>query len=311
MARRSWTVLVLPDDETGTRQFRLTRTQVRLTIIAGLLVVAMLSSAFARFLDATDDRTARTALARSNLVLRSELDRLTMRMDTLTLSLDLLSDRDRYFRLLAGLEPLDPEVQQAGVGGPGLETLEQSPLLALDRAAATSVFLASDQVGSLLRRARLLNVSWREAQDSIAERHARLEALPSISPTRGRISSTFSRSRWHPILDRARPHTGIDITAPIGTPVVASARGRVEFVGNQGEYGLMIDIDHGYGYVTRYAHLSRSGVRVGQLVARGEVIGAVGKSGLAVGPHLHYEVLVDGVPANPGRYMMDFRVVPE
>jgi murein DD-endopeptidase MepM/ murein hydrolase activator NlpD len=311
MARRHWTILVVADDETGARQFRLSQTQVRLTIVTALLAVAALSSVGARYLDATANDSTQYQLVQKNSVLRSELDRLSIRVDTLGLSLDRLADRDQHFRLLAGLEPLDAEVQQAGVGGPGLETLDGSPLAMLDPSMAERVFSASDQVGSLLRRARLLNLSWREAHDSLSERHTRLESLPSISPTRGRISSNFSRSRWHPILDRARPHTGIDITAPIGTPVVASAKGRVSFVGSQGDYGLMVDIDHGYGHVTRYAHLSRAGVKVGQEVARGEIIGAVGRSGLAAGPHLHYEVLVNGVPANPGRYMMDFRVVPE
>jgi murein DD-endopeptidase MepM/ murein hydrolase activator NlpD len=115
----------------------------------------------------------------------------------------------------------------------------------------------------------------------------------------------------HPLLHFARPHTGVDITAPIGTPIVAAARGRVRFVGQDKDYGLVVEIDHGYGLVTRYAHTSATLVHVGQHVERGDAIARVGQSGLADGPHLHYEVLVNGVPTNPTRYLLDLSVVPE
>ena len=97
----------------------------------------------------------------------------------------------------------------------------------------------------------------------------------------------------------------VDIVAARGTPIVAAARGRVRYVGFAGEYGLTVEIDHGYGYVTRYAHASRALVRVGQPVERGDMIGRVGDTGLAIGPHLHYEVLVNERQANPRWYMIE------
>jgi murein DD-endopeptidase MepM/ murein hydrolase activator NlpD len=163
----------------------------------------------------------------------------------------------------------------------------------------------------LLRRARLLSASWSEAQDSLQFHFDRLAALPSILPTNGSISSSFSRMRQHPILNRARPHEGVDITAPRGTAIVAAAKGRVRFVGYQGEFGLMVEIDHGFGYITRYAHASRALVRAGQQVKRGDTIAQVGETGLAVGPHLHYEVLLNGRAINPKPYLMDLSVIPD
>lgn len=138
-----------------------------------------------------------------------------------------------------------------------------------------------------------------------------MEAMPSILPASGYVSSGFSGSRWHPILDRPRPHNGLDIVAPYGSPVVASARGRVRRAGDANEFGLMVEIDHGHGLVTRYAHLSRILVRRGQLVDRADPVGRIGRSGLAAGPHLHYEVLVNGRAANPRRYILDLNVVPD
>ena len=136
-----------------------------------------------------------------------------------------------------------------------------------------------------------------------------MESTPSIQPTEGTIVSSFMASRWHPILERARPHLGLDIVAPTGTPVHSAAKGRVVYAGRRGDFGNMVEIDHGYGRVTRYAHMSRTLVRLGQTVTRGQVIGQVGMTGLAVGPHLHYEVLIDGKPANPRSFIFNSEVI--
>ncbi len=176
--------------------------------------------------------------------------------------------------------------------------------------AAGTVEPAVD-VDFLLRRARQLANSWREASDSLTSAFDRLTSTPSILPTTGRITSSFTRSRWHPILERSRPHEGLDIVAPYGTPIVAAARGVVVFSGYRSGYGLTVEIDHGYGTLTRYAHASRALVRRGAIVERGDTIGRVGRSGLAVGSHLHYEVLVNGRPADPRTFLFSAEPAPQ
>jgi murein DD-endopeptidase MepM/ murein hydrolase activator NlpD len=116
-----------------------------------------------------------------------------------------------------------------------------------------------------------------------------------------RISSRFNSARKHPILNRIRAHKGVDYAAPIGTPVRAAGDGRVRFVGRQGGYGNVIELEHGSGVVTVYGHLSRFApqLRRGQRVELGKVIGFVGMTGLATGPHLHYEYRVRGAHKNP------------
>jgi murein DD-endopeptidase MepM/ murein hydrolase activator NlpD len=99
--------------------------------------------------------------------------------------------------------------------------------------------------------------------------------------------------------------------ARTGEPILAAARGRVGFVGSQGDYGLMVALSHGRGVETRYAHASRLLVRNGQVVERGDTIALVGRTGLAVAPHLHYEVLIDGRPANPERYILNLDAIPD
>jgi murein DD-endopeptidase MepM/ murein hydrolase activator NlpD len=190
---------------------------------------------------------------------------------------------------------LNADVQRVGVGGPGDEGESR----------------VTNEISELLRRARLLSFSWREARDTLESKHDRLEATPSIVPTHGFLSSAYQRSRMHPIYNRARPHTGVDITANTGTPIVAAAKGRVISAGWEGNYGNMVEIDHGYGVVTRYAHASKILVRRGQTVERGDKVALVGKTGLAVGPHLHYEVLVNGKATNPAKYFLDMDVIAD
>jgi murein DD-endopeptidase MepM/ murein hydrolase activator NlpD len=123
--------------------------------------------------------------------------------------------------------------------------------------------------------------------------------LKSPLKYRAHISSRFSYRRKHPILGGIRPHWGVDYAAPKGTPVVATASGRVKFSGWKGGYGKLIILRHSNGYETRYGHLSRIFVKRGQKVRQGQVIGRVGTSGLSTGYHLHYEVRLRGRALNP------------
>lgn len=117
-------------------------------------------------------------------------------------------------------------------------------------------------------------------------------------PVRGRVGSGFGM-RFHPILHRYRMHTGVDIAAPTGTPIVATGGGEVIFAGRRGGYGNAVIIDHGRGKATLYAHMSSFAVSSGQVVSRGQMIGRVGSTGLSTGPHCHYEVRINGTPVNP------------
>jgi murein DD-endopeptidase MepM/ murein hydrolase activator NlpD len=310
MARRLWTVTIVTDEAgRSVRHIRLPRDIVRVSIATALFAVAGVSSlATVYVMDATPGKAA-VRLEAKNQLLEDELRNLNTRIDTLALSLDELAQQDEFYRLVAGLEPIAADDLQVGMADPGADSLQQRPLYRIDARTAQRTFSTGRQLSALLRRARLLAFSWRQAEDTVSERHARFNALPSIAPTAGYISSAFTPSRWHPILKQPRPHTGIDIVAARGSPVVASARGRADAVGHHAEYGLSVVIDHGYGVLTRYAHLSSTKVRVGETVERGQQIGTIGQSGLAVGPHLHYEVLVNGQPANPRHYIMNRNVV--
>jgi murein DD-endopeptidase MepM/ murein hydrolase activator NlpD len=128
-------------------------------------------------------------------------------------------------------------------------------------------------------------------------------AFPSRPPVEGiAISSGFGR-RLDPFTGRPARHTGFDYPAPIGTPILASAGGRVRRAGSNGAYGRTVEIDHGGGLVTRYGHASQILVKVGDLVLPGQEIATVGSSGRSTGPHVHFEILRDGAPVQPGPYL--------
>lgn len=127
-----------------------------------------------------------------------------------------------------------------------------------------------------------------------------LDPVPWTGPlARLTVTSPFRRDRLHPILNRILPHTGIDYAAPAGEPVRATADGIVGFAAARGGYGNLVEVQHPNGYATRYAHLSRIAVRAGTPVRQGDVVGYVGATGLATGPHLHYEVRRKGQPVDP------------
>jgi murein DD-endopeptidase MepM/ murein hydrolase activator NlpD len=140
------------------------------------------------------------------------------------------------------------------------------------------------------------------AEPSAGARTPRPVARVVLPVLGGRVSSGFARARRHPILGIWRSHDGLDISAPTGTPIRSPAGGRVVRVERQLGYGLLVEVSHGGGVITRYAHCSAARVSVGQRVGAGAVIATVGSSGLASGPHLHYEVLVRGRRVNPARY---------
>lgn len=159
--------------------------------------------------------------------------------------------------------------------------------------------LRSDSNGSLDPRFERLALSL--SRMSALERG--LDEIPQVMPADMRnISSGFGYRR-DPFTGRAAMHAGLDFRGPIGAPIHAAADGRVSFVGNKAGYGRTVEITHGNGMMTRYAHMSRWDARVGQQVNAGEVIGRIGNTGRSTGPHLHFEVHINGRPVNPRPFL--------
>jgi murein DD-endopeptidase MepM/ murein hydrolase activator NlpD len=308
--RRHWTLMVVPDDRTSVRQYRLSRDGLYAGLGLAVAVLVVLAGFSIGFFLRESQRQEAERLAAANALLVEEITGIRGEMAALEATLGELSEKDERYRLLANLEPLDEDVKLAGIGGPGSRTVETNALWQVDESLARLTFGTTLDLTSLIRRAQLLSSSWNEATEAMATQVDIWERTPSILPTGeapSYVSSGYSRNRLHPILNVRRPHEGIDIVARRGTPIVAAAKGRVIYAGNTGgDYGYMIDIDHGQGVITRYAHLAQGSlvVRRGQTVERWQKIAEVGSTGLVTSPSIHYEVIVNGRTRDPDEFVL-------
>jgi len=304
MAGDRWTFLVVRGEDDPVRQYSVSSRTVRLLGGAVLASVVAIVASTAILLSDAAMRVQASSLEARNEVLEEELSDFQGRIAELEQSLDRVASNDAHFRSLAGLEIIDPEVLEAGVGGPGLGTPEMSSLWSTDSVTTKSIFATSYDLSALERRARLLAESLDEATDSVLAHRSLLESTPSLLPTQGWLSSRFSASRMHPVHNRPLPHEGVDFSAPTGTPIMAAAKGRVIRSGWVVGYGLTVEIDHGYGFRTLYGHASKLIVQVGDEVLRGDVIAQVGSTGITTAPNLHSEVKVNGVAQDPSRFIL-------
>jgi murein DD-endopeptidase MepM/ murein hydrolase activator NlpD len=304
MTEKKWTFLLVGDDQHGIRQITISPRVIRM-VVGGVSLFTLVFAALAALLAFNGAAFVQAQhLAAENDVLSHELDNFRLEVNNLEATLAKLSEEDSRVRLLAGLDATDEEILEVGIGGPGLALPESHPLWSWDSVMSKAAFAVEYDLNALERRARLLSESLAEASDSLTAHNELLQSTPSILPTAGVLSSRFSASRVHPIYHEALPHEGIDISAPFGTPILAAAKGVVTFAGWMAGLGNMVEIDHGFGYVTRYGHASKLLVREGQEVSRGDVIGQVGSTGISTSSHLHYEVRVGGKPVNPLNYVI-------
>lgn len=266
VARRPWRVMIVSEmPGARTRSFGVARWQARV-VVASLSVVFLLAS----------------SAVGAVVIAFASPDLLVTSADAALMYDQLLDSQDSISLLRAELVEAQAAASDSAIA------LAASHIVAGERPAprATRKFLS--------RPPRVTAV------DRIAFAPRTLEALP----VHGRISSTFSLSRRHPILHIRRPHLGVDIAAPRGTRITAPAPGRVTFVGHKFGFGLVVEVQHTPNVKTRYAHMRAASVKVGDVLARGDQIGAVGSSGITTGPHLHYEVLVRGKQVDPLRFVL-------
>ena len=242
-------------------------------------------------------------LARQNREMERQVNFFSHRLGDLSSQLTALRESSARVKVLANLSVVPGGGESRSVGGP-------DPL-------ASELTVACLDVEQKQRLARLheelqqleLGLSREEGElkcigEHLKKQQTRLNLTPSVWPVRGWISSRYGY-RVSPFTGRRELHKGLDIVNRIGTPVVATADGRVVYAGYKRGYGKMVIIDHGLGRVTKYGHLSRLEVKRGESVVRGQKIGRLGNTGRSTGPHLHYEVVINGKAVNPMDYLMD------
>ena len=309
MTNQRWTFVRVSEDERPVRQFSVSEfaldyvpslvAGVVTVLVALLMIVAIDGSARLKVLELRGEKA----------VISQEVESIRTRVGQLEGSIDRFIENDERFRLVAGLSPIDAEIFEVGVGGPGMTTPESTQMWETDPVTAEAVFATSYDLSALERRASLLSESMAEAMQSLVVNYARVEATPSIVPTAGQgiemVTSAFSKARLHPISNKELPHIGVDFSAVQGTPIVSAAKGVVSYAGWKSGYGYTVEVDHGFGFMTRYAHCDKILAERGQAVTRGVILAQVGSSGMATASHLHYEVWRDGEAINPLDYILN------
>lgn len=245
---------------------------------------------------------AEIRLKDENRILQEQLSKTTTSISSLEDELQRIALLDNeMYRTILGVEPLSQDVRIAGVGG----TDAYSHFDFYNEDTSELLRSTASRIDQLERQIGIQKHSFDEVKAYYNQNQTRLRNMPAIKPANGIIISGYGM-RPHPILRYNRMHEGVDFRAEVNTEVYATGDGVVSFAGRRGAYGNLIEIDHGFGIVTRYAHLSSFGsdLRTGTEVERGQIIAYSGNTGRSAGPHLHYEVLVDGRPNDPINFMI-------
>jgi hypothetical protein len=318
-----YTLILVTDELSPVRRMQLSRGGIRRTVGAAIALALVLAVGLVDYvrlrLDAVDVVALRSETARQH----AELVELGGEVGGMSLELDRLQELERKVRVIANLpgamrearvpepdgkggaeeaptEEPEPDAANAATPSPQAE-ISAGPHGGLDPAALARVQARARELSSLVPTRKL---SLEGLLEGLEGKSQRLAATPAIWPTDGYVTSGYG-NRTSPFTGRRQFHAGMDIAADFGTTVVAPARGRVRFSGTKGPFGRMVEIDHGYGLRTHFAHLSKSLVKRGETVERGMPIGHVGSTGRSTGPHLHYGVEVNGRTVDPTDYIFE------
>lgn len=242
------------------------------------------------------------SVASENAHLKSSLASLNGKLHVFQRDMATLGKSDNLIRTSVNLPIIPKGIRDVSIGG-----VEENGDYGVSPKASSLIAKATQSLATLDREAKLQKDSYRQVLKKYESNKVLFAHIPAIEPIRGGIISDGFGMRFHPILHILLMHEGIDIEAPVGTPVHVSGDGVVTYAGRRGGYGNVVVVDNGFGYETLYAHLSKFLVKVGQKVKRGQVIALSGDTGLSTGPHLHYGVMKDGVFVNPAGYFFKGR----
>jgi hypothetical protein len=297
MLKKKFSIIVVPPDNSRIVNKEISqRFLVLCSLIVSVFVVASIYSAIG-FIKTNIDRQRLAGLTEENHLLSAKVGYLESTVSLLKSEMSQIIKKDEDIRLVFDLPQLDSDMREVGVGGQMIETPPVNSQL------AERTWLVEEDIEKIRRQIELENASFEDLFSLVQKKKRLLDHTPTINPCDGFVSRGFGMHN-DPFTGSYQPHNGIDIAAPRGTPVHASADGIVMKSSYQTGLGNTIIIDHGNGFMTYYGHLSTTKVAMGKRVTRGEVVGLVGSTGYSTGPHLHYEVRQMGRAMDPSKYMI-------
>ena len=308
MGKDEVTIVLFPGILRAPKKISLPQHIVKLGVLVSFVVlIGFLGSIFyfsQQYLSLQGSENELVELRRDSKIRKIQLAKFTQQVKNFETEMARLERFEKKLRVITALENSPKSVEKNwGVGGPyGLR--KNSFKTSMGRGAASMVDRLSNGLDHLDRQAKIQSISFQELDDFFKNQKSFLSSTPSIWPTRGWVTSSFG-FRKSPFTGLREKHEGWDIAARNGAPVRATADGVVVVEGREYGYGNLVEVDHGYGIVTRYGHNSKHLVKVGDRVKRGQVVSLVGNTGRSTGPHLHYEILLNGVPVSPKNYILE------
>nr|NIQ03361.1 peptidoglycan DD-metalloendopeptidase family protein [Nitrospinaceae bacterium]NIR57256.1 peptidoglycan DD-metalloendopeptidase family protein [Nitrospinaceae bacterium]NIS87704.1 peptidoglycan DD-metalloendopeptidase family protein [Nitrospinaceae bacterium]NIT84570.1 peptidoglycan DD-metalloendopeptidase family protein [Nitrospinaceae bacterium]NIU46756.1 peptidoglycan DD-metalloendopeptidase family protein [Nitrospinaceae bacterium] len=272
-----------------------------------VLAVLMSGGAFyftSQYLKFKDDQILLASLKRQEKIQKTQIDKFSKQVRSFETEMARLESFEKKLRIITAFENSPKSGQESlGVGGPyGLSSHSFST--SLEKETQSMLDRLSGDLNILTNQIKMRQFSFQELDEYLKNQQSLLASTPSIWPTRGWVTSGFGY-RKSPFTGIPEKHEGLDIAARMGSEIRATADGMVVLSGRENGYGNMVEVDHGYGVMTRYGHNSKNLVNVGDKIKRGQVIALVGNTGRSTGPHVHYEVLVNGIPVSPRNYILE------
>ena len=299
MANKFLSLIIIPHSKGSSKNITISETtaKVILGIFIALFVTSIVFIADYSSMNVVRQRNKR--LANENLEYKQTIAKYVESTDNLKKTVENFENYALKLNVMAGLKSPDA-LKEVGVGGGSFSYDGNS------NSSDTSQNLSLNNLTSISHKAESIENNLNTLVNFFEEQSIRLLSTPSIAPTRGYISSGF-RKRTDPFTGKWVMHWGMDIATQPGNPIYATADGIVLSTTSDKLGGETVRISHNFGYQTIYCHLSIFKVKAGQKVRRGDVIGLVGSSGRARGPHVHYEVRINNKPVNPRRYILDLQ----
>lgn len=302
MAFKKITIVFLSDGARKIRQIKIPKLLILILFLFSISAMLLLARGINDYQGIKTQIPRFVQLQKENEQQRMQLIRLAQKIDQINQKLIELKKFDHKLKVMVNLENSEDDKQFFGIGGsdPALLT----PDYTIEKAHRKLVRLMHQSLDDLNTEISLQAQDKAELYKFLEDQKSILACTPSVWPVKGWISSGFGY-RISPFTDEKEFHCGLDISTRMNTPIIAPADGVVSSTGQHYGYGNVLCVNHGNGLKTKYAHLSKSLVKKGQYVKRGQKIALVGNSGRTTGPHLHYEVHLKGVPVNPLRYILN------
>jgi murein DD-endopeptidase MepM/ murein hydrolase activator NlpD len=296
-----YTFMFLPGPNERVRSLSISKSALK-TAMLSLVAVAMFSLYLVyEYNDAKDKAWELQSVREELMQQKAQVQSFALNLLDYKRQMFLLRDLDTKLRRVVSLGPRDRAQQALGIGGPDELSLQNLTTMG-GKKQEEALKEMHQELSQLKGAASRQETSLQTLIEYFEDKRSLYASTPSMWPVRGWITSPFG-NRHSPFSGILTFHEGIDIAAQTGTPVMAPADGIVVKAGFSSGYGNLVELSHGYGFKTVFGHNSRLNVKAGQRVQRGDVISYVGDSGASTGPHLHYEVRLNGLPVNPVKYI--------